>query len=271
MRTRDEMLRADAAALLAAARDADDPAPADRARIDAAMAVTLGAHGIAAPAPAGSPAGTAAGAARGSSAGLTGKLALALAGVGALGAVWVLTRAPAEPAAAVPAPAKVAPAARAQVATPARPAPVPEAKAPKAKAPEPQPTPEPDTAFRTARRVRAARSVHEQLASAGPAPTPETLRAELALLQQADTALRAQRYADALRVLDTHAQRFAQGALAEERRGLRVLALCGLGETERGRAEQQQFLHSTPHSVLAERVRDACPLAAAAGADSRGH
>ena len=83
------------------------------------------------------------------------------------------------------------------------------------------------------------------------------------MLEAATDALRLGRYAYALRLLDEHAALYATGTLREERLGLRVLALCGAGDTRHGRLERQRFLTGAPHSVLAEKVRGACPLSAA--------
>ena len=86
----------------------------------------------------------------------------------------------------------------------------------------------------------------------------DPLGAELALIQNAADALRLGRHAVALRLLDEHAARYPAGALREERMGLRVLALCGSGDTRLGELERQRFLTSAPRSVLADKVRQAC-------------
>jgi hypothetical protein len=73
------------------------------------------------------------------------------------------------------------------------------------------------------------------------------------------TALRDGRYGDALDLLAEHAAAFPRGAMAHERSGLRVVALCAAGQREQGSREKVAFLKSDPSSALAQRVRNACP------------
>jgi hypothetical protein len=83
--------------------------------------------------------------------------------------------------------------------------------------------------------------------------------AEMALLQQAQAALRGGRPGEALELLARHAETFARGSMAEERQALRVLALCAAGEVARGSAEADTFLRAHPRSAYATRVAEACP------------
>lgn len=62
-----------------------------------------------------------------------------------------------------------------------------------------------------------------------PAPAAESLTAELELLAASRRALAEGRPARALARADDHARRFPSGALAHERDGLRIAALCELG------------------------------------------
>jgi hypothetical protein len=82
--------------------------------------------------------------------------------------------------------------------------------------------------------------------------------AEMALLQRAQAALRGGRPGEALELLAQHAERFADGSMAEERQALRVLALCAAGQTASGSAEQAAFLRAYPRSTYAPRVISAC-------------
>jgi hypothetical protein len=59
-------------------------------------------------------------------------------------------------------------------------------------------------------------------------------------------------------MLDEHARRFPRGALASERRGLRILALCELGDVAGARRDAAAFLASHPPTGLAERVERSC-------------
>jgi hypothetical protein len=47
--------------------------------------------------------------------------------------------------------------------------------------------------------------------------------------------------------------------MAEERDGLRAIALCSAGDTQAGLAQQARFLRQAPSSALTARVRGACP------------
>lgn len=97
--------------------------------------------------------------------------------------------------------------------------------------------------------------------SVGPSakePSRLSLASELELIRQAARALADDRPADALEALDAHRTRFADGVLAQERQGLRVLARCAGGQRQAGLRERTRFLKTAPDSPLAERVRRAC-------------
>lgn len=66
-------------------------------------------------------------------------------------------------------------------------------------------------------------------------PPEDALKAELALVSAAKQQLRGGQVEAALRSLDDHARKFANGQLAEERDELRVEALCVLGRTDEAR------------------------------------
>ncbi len=88
--------------------------------------------------------------------------------------------------------------------------------------------------------------------------TPDAVVAEAALLQRARSALATGDGVEALARLDEHAQRFPRGALTEEQKAARVLALCAAGRAVEARAAATAFLASTPHSPLAPQVTRAC-------------
>ncbi|MCY1010124.1 hypothetical protein OV079_32070 [Nannocystis pusilla] len=114
---------------------------------------------------------------------------------------------------------------------------------------------------------RAGRSQARQVAADSPrgedAPADPVLE-ELMLIQQIKDALDAERPAAALAAIDAHARKFARGSLVEEREALRVVALCDTGEVVRGERAQRAFIKAYPRSAYRERVRAACPVAAAA-------
>jgi hypothetical protein len=92
-----------------------------------------------------------------------------------------------------------------------------------------------------------------------PATSSAALEAEVRLISTANGLVRTHRFADALRVLEAHAQRFPRGALREEGSALRVLSLCGADAGDaRALRERARFLRRSPSSVLAERVRASC-------------
>jgi hypothetical protein len=82
----------------------------------------------------------------------------------------------------------------------------------------------------------------------------ESYAAELALLRSAHTAYAAHDYADALVLVGEHAQRFQNGALAEQREALRVRSLLGVKRTGDARRAAAAFAKRFPRSVLLHRL-----------------
>lgn len=97
----------------------------------------------------------------------------------------------------------------------------------------------------------AATSGHET--TAAPALSPE-----LRLLAQAQRALRDGRLAQALDLLDEHADRFPQGALQEERHAARAVTLCRLGNHAAARVETAALEAKNARSPLLPWVRASC-------------
>jgi len=161
--------------------------------------------------------------------------------------VVVRTEAPVVPA---PAPANEPTRSVMQVEAPVVPAPAP--------ANEPAPPPIVEETPRKPARPRPA-----ERAPTNHEPQIDPVLAELVLIQRIKDALDADEPAAALAAIDAHAREFARGSLAEEREALRVVALCQAGPRERGEAAQQTFLRAYPRSAYRERVRAACPVAAA--------
>jgi hypothetical protein len=90
------------------------------------------------------------------------------------------------------------------------------------------------------------------------APLPPSAHEELALMRAALGRLNAGDAAGALSLLDRHATQYQSGVMAQERVGLRAIALCAAGQVAAGSAEQQRFLSMASRSPLAPRVRAAC-------------
>ena len=63
----------------------------------------------------------------------------------------------------------------------------------------------------------------------------------------------------ALELLAEHQGTFADGAMVEEREAARVLAFCGAGRLEEGRAAALAFASRFPRSPHKGRVLTACP------------
>ena len=79
------------------------------------------------------------------------------------------------------------------------------------------------------------------------------------LIERAEAALRSGHPDRALRLLAQHEQRFPSAATREERRALRVLALCDLGRHAEGRGARHRFLRDYPRSAYRTRIEGACP------------
>jgi hypothetical protein len=81
---------------------------------------------------------------------------------------------------------------------------------------------------------------------------------EATLLQRAQRALSAGQSDAALGLLGEHELRFPSGALAEERRVAKVLALCALARTEEASILARAFVARSPRSVLIPRLETSC-------------
>ena len=90
------------------------------------------------------------------------------------------------------------------------------------------------------------------------ARTASDLEGEVRLLEQADADLRRGDPSAALARLGEHADKYPNGALREEREGVRVVALCRAGREAEGKIAAERFLARSPRSALATRIRAAC-------------
>jgi hypothetical protein len=86
-------------------------------------------------------------------------------------------------------------------------------------------------------------------------PPARSARDELALLEQAQLALR-EAPQRALAATDLHAQRFPQSQYAQERELLAIDALTRLHEDARARARAERFLARYPESPHTRRIRE---------------
>lgn len=91
------------------------------------------------------------------------------------------------------------------------------------------------------------------------APPPDSLVVETQRLREAHGAMRDGDPEKALALLSEEAAEAEGQKLREERAAARVLALCKLGRVDEAHAEAAAFLAQNPQSPLADRVRAACP------------
>ncbi len=89
--------------------------------------------------------------------------------------------------------------------------------------------------------------------------TPD-LDGEVRLLEDADAELRRGDAEAALAQLAEHAAKYPSGALADEREGIRAIALCRSGKVTEGKMLADRFLSATRKSSLITRVRAACGI-----------
>jgi hypothetical protein len=222
--------------LLTALRAADEPTNADRARVRARVLAKIGvASGVVSIAAKSSAA----------SAAVSWKVGAAIVAViGSVGgAAWMATNAP-----------HVAPAAKPQSARPAA-----ATLTAAVRASEPAPA-VPRAAV--AESAQAAPATHAE-ARPAKAPTgarqqPSDLESELALLEQAQQALKRSDSARALELLEKHSAEHPTGVLAAERAAVHAVALCESGKLREGQLEARRFLDRNPTSPLGARVRAAC-------------
>jgi hypothetical protein len=85
-----------------------------------------------------------------------------------------------------------------------------------------------------------------------------TLADEVRLVAEAQRALNGGAAKRALRLIDQHALRFANGHLSQERDATRVLALCALGRSSEAQTERRRFLQAWPGSPLRARLLARC-------------
>jgi outer membrane protein assembly factor BamD (BamD/ComL family) len=81
---------------------------------------------------------------------------------------------------------------------------------------------------------------------------------EASLLETARAAIAQGNVGLALSQLDEHRARFPHGALREEARAARVLALCAGGRSREARAAALAFIADNPRSPLVAAMRGAC-------------
>lgn len=122
------------------------------------------------------------------------------------------------------------------------------------------PPPEPESApeLPPPRKVEP-RSAHPEPTQPPPTPDTEAANDELALIVQAEAALRADQPERALRLLQLHERRHPDANTGEERLALRILALCALGRLEEGRGLRHSFLQKFSRSAYRSRIESACP------------
>jgi TolA-binding protein len=91
---------------------------------------------------------------------------------------------------------------------------------------------------------------------AKPATLSEAYALELPILQPALDAVANQDYLAALAAIAAHQRKFPSGHLAEEREGLRVKALVGLGHMSEAARAGTTFCERFPHSALLGQIQE---------------
>jgi hypothetical protein len=242
----------EARSLLEAARGADAPTRADRARIKHAVALRVATVGAASMAAGGAVAMT-----------LATKVTVAALTVAVLGggsaSLWAW-KAHTAPPAALHRTASRHSVPRTPPALPFQPVAAPEAPA---VVEEPRPKPQPPEVRRrevVRGETRPAETASVPVVTSAPAPRPalDSLDPELTVLRQAQEDLRAGLPAQALRRLDEYDRRFGKGTLNEERRAIGAIAFCQAHPGPAAQAQAERFLRAAPQSPLAGRVRSAC-------------
>jgi hypothetical protein len=108
----------------------------------------------------------------------------------------------------------------------------------------------------------ARRPDPEEKPTSGASEPPEVPEkpqdSEVMLMRRASQALSNGAPSDALQALEQHAALYPRGALAQERRALRIIALCQLGQRAAARQARERFLSEAPRSPLAAQIRRAC-------------
>jgi hypothetical protein len=93
--------------------------------------------------------------------------------------------------------------------------------------------------------------------AAPPPAAPPSSREELALLQRAERATRADNSALALALIAELEERYPRSELLEERKAIELIALCAAGATD-GSARAEHFIRNHPRSVYAGRIAELC-------------
>jgi hypothetical protein len=237
-------------ALLEVARNGDEPTHADRDRVRAAIELRLALG-------AGAGLGAATAAKSAAAAAPAGLFAKAMVTAGIVCAVAVITgrvaRTP--PRNAAPTTSLATPIAPAPIAAPTR---VTEALngAPSVPAPALSISGERGSLLSSAQ----ALPIHDVVAASSTRSVAATgdVAAEVRLLDQAHTAMRAGDAERALGLLEDHRRRYPRGALGEERDAARIAALCALGRTTEARDATDRFLRAAPRSPQAGPLRASC-------------
>lgn len=230
--------------LYAAERMAPGPDDATRARLSARLEASLGAPLGALPRRPGPVSVASGGAAGGWGGVLLVVAAFVGAGIVAVGAGFLVSR------------ARTHAPARRLAAAPVTKAPVPRVAVPSpAPAPSPAAHPQPATDLPKAQVPESA--PHANAARATRRPATSSLAGEEALIDRAHRALDRGRPEQALGALDAHRARYPNGRLAEEREALRVLALCREGRAAAARRVGSRFARRYPESLFRPMVERA--------------
>jgi hypothetical protein len=232
---------------LEAARGAETPTRADRARIKHAVLLHVATVGAASTVAGGAVAMT-----------LATKVTVAALAVALLGGGSVSLWAWKGRTDAPTAPSHAAPSHAARRTLPARPVAALEAPAIVEETRPKPPLPEVRRREVVRSETRPAATGSAPVIERAPVAALDSLDPELTVLRQAQEDLRAGLPAQALRRLAEFDRRFGKGTLNEERRAIGAIALCQAHPGPAAQVQAARFLQAVPQSPLAGRVRSAC-------------
>ena len=89
-------------------------------------------------------------------------------------------------------------------------------------------------------------------------PNDTSLFKEIRMIREASMALSNNAPAKTLQILSAYDKAFPNGAMRQERDGLRVLALCALNRNTQADREKARFLKKSPDSPMARRIKASC-------------
>ncbi len=130
---------------------------------------------------------------------------------------------------------------------------------------DPEPEPEPDAVDEAPPAPQASPSRPKTSESSPAVAGSDALQREVALMQEARTAMRAGEFARALALLETHARDFERGVMSLDRKAWTAIISCRRGDLQEGTRRATEFIERNPKSPHVEDLRRACELVEQSG------